>query len=71
MSRVRDFREKNNLLQSEMAKIISVSEATYSKKENGQLRFSLAEAKKISDYFGQSIDAIFFDGEVSETETPS
>lgn len=35
--------------------------SAYYKKEKGLIKFSLEDAKKISDYFGESIEEIFFD----------
>jgi transcriptional regulator with XRE-family HTH domain len=39
--------------------------AAYYKKENGSVKFTLADAKKISDFFGMPIEEIFFDHELS------
>lgn len=60
MSKLRELREKNNLKSVDMAALIDCSEGTYSKKENNRLKVSLAEAKIISDFFGLSIEQIFF-----------
>jgi DNA-binding XRE family transcriptional regulator len=69
MSRLRMLREENGKTQEEMAKVLGISEPNYSKKESGQVKVSLLEAKIVSDYFGMTIEEIFFASEVSKTET--
>lgn len=54
------LRVKNGLTQEETAKILNMTTATYSRKENGIREFSINEAKKISDLFNTSIEEIFF-----------
>lgn len=61
MSKIRRLREKRHLTQAEMADYLGMSLANYGKKENNQIRFSINEAKKLSDFFGLSIEQIFFD----------
>ena len=41
------------------------TKAAYYKKETGNVKFSLDDAKKISELFHMSIEDIFFDDEVS------
>lgn len=65
VSRVKELRESANIEQKFMAELICVSRSSYSKKESGQVGFALEEAKKIADFFGKSIEEIFFDSEVS------
>lgn len=56
----------------DMARIIGLkTKGGYNKKENGHIPFTLAEAKKASDHFGLSIEAIFFENKVSKIETLS
>ena len=69
MNQVRKFRENANKKQEDIAKILNISVPNYSKKENGSLRFSLDEAKTLADFFGVTIDAIFFGEKVSFMET--
>lgn len=69
MGKVKEFRENRGLRQDDMAAILEVSPATYCKKENGAIKFSLPEAKKLADFFNTTIEAIFFTNEVSEIET--
>ncbi|MBQ3110449.1 MAG: helix-turn-helix transcriptional regulator [Clostridia bacterium] len=66
VSKLKELREAENIEQRDMAKIIGVSPASYSKKENGIIRCSLDEAKKIADFFHKSIEEIFYPEEVVE-----
>ena len=69
MNRLKEFREKAGKRQNEIAAIINVSLPNYCKKENGDIRVSLLEAKVLSEYFNASIDDIFFDNKASKKET--
>ena len=68
MSKIRRLIEDNNLTQAQMANYLGMSLANYGKKENNQIRFSINEAKKLSDFFGLSIEQIFFDDKFSKIE---
>lgn len=68
MSSIKNFRESMNLKQEDIAKIIGVSTVNYSKKENGIVKFSLPEARLISEHFKHPIEKIFFADEVSIKE---
>ncbi len=69
MSKVKELRENAGLKQDFMAEMLGISSANYCKKENGAIKYSLPEAKKIADYFGRSIEEIFFNDEVSKIDT--
>lgn len=69
MSNLRAFREEKGAKQEEMAALLGISEPNYCKKESGMVKVSLLEAKKLSEFFGKSIEEIFFSQEVSKTET--
>lgn len=69
MSILKELREGHKKEQKELAEYLGISAPNYSKKEAGQVRFSLLEAKKLSEFFGLSIDEIFFNDEVSKQET--
>lgn len=66
---LRELREERGLTQGDMAKIIGISMPNFSKKENGIIRVSLEEAKKMADLFGVKIDDIFFAIKGSKKET--
>lgn len=56
---VKEIRKYRNLKQSDVAKFLGMSLPNYNKKENGNVRFSLEEAKKLSKLFLVSIEKIF------------
>lgn len=68
MSSVRELRKAANVKQECMAELIGVSRASYSKKESGQVKYTLEEAKRIADFFGKSIENVFFDSEDSNSD---
>lgn len=60
MVKIKQYRIKNHVTQQTLANLIGVSSSSYSKKENDIIKFSLNEAKIISDFFGKTIENIFF-----------
>ncbi len=69
MVKVKEIRLNSNVKQEKMAEILDMSVANYSKKENGYLKWTITEAKKIADFFGKTMDEIFFANEVSKNDT--
>lgn len=69
MSKVKELREEMGLKQEIIAELLDISPANYCKKENGTIKYSLLEAKKIADYFNKTIEEIFFANEVSKNDT--
>lgn len=69
MSKVKELREAAGKKQEEIALLLDISPANYCKKENGTIKFSLPEAKKLADFFHTTIEAIFFTSEVSKIDT--
>jgi putative transcriptional regulator len=59
---IKIYRVIKGVNQSEMAKDIGITQQTLSSIENGAST-NLKTAKKIADYFGKSIDEIFFNKE--------
>ena len=45
------------------------TKSAYHKKEQGNVPFTLEEAKIIADYFKKDINDIFFENEISQMET--
>lgn len=67
---LKKIRKEKKLNYVKMAEIIGVKTGTaYWKKENGSTRFSIEQAKKISDFFEIPMEQIFFEDEVSKMET--
>lgn len=61
LTRLRKLRKDNNITSSEMAKLLGLkTQSAYYKKELGYVPVSLKEAKIIADFFGMSIEEIFF-----------
>ena len=65
MNRIAEIRHKNGTRQSELAHLLGMSKANYSKKENGLVKFTVEEAFRISKYFEMPIEQIF---DFNETE---
>lgn len=63
-TKLKAYRTLNKINQNEMAKLLGVAPNTYSFKENGKVHLSLNEAKIIADFFGLTIDELFFENEV-------
>lgn len=60
------LRRKIGVTCDDMAKILGLkTRGAYNKKENGDVPFSLDEAKIISNYFKKTIEEIFYNNEVS------
>ena len=58
--KLKSLRVEQNMTQEDISKILGIHEATYNRKEQGLNRFSLDEAKVISDLFSLPIEDIFF-----------
>lgn len=68
--KLKKLRVEHNVSAEEMSKILGLeTKAAYYKKESGNVKFSLLEAKKISDFFNIPIEEIFFSNEVSSRDT--
>lgn len=68
--RLRELRVARGISAQTMAECIGLeTQAAYYKKETGAVKFSLIEAKCIADFFGLTIEEIFFANEVSEMDT--
>ena len=62
---VRKSRIRAGITGTAMAEIMGVNVPTYYKKEKGQIKWSLVEAKFLADYFKTTVDALFFEPEIS------
>lgn len=68
--RLRELRKEKGLTCEAMAEALGLeTKSAYSKKENGNTKFSLDDAKKVSSILGKSIEDIFFTDEVSFEDT--
>ena len=53
---IKAIREDNDLTQAHMAKMLNVSQNTYSQYETGKIEWTASSLVKIADYFEVSID---------------
>ena len=56
MNRLRDLREDKDLTQSDVAKILSCSQTTYSRYESENLNIPVISLKKLAKFYNTSID---------------
>lgn len=65
-SKLRIIRNNNFISAKKMCDLLGLkTKAAYYKKENGNVNFTLTEARKISEFLGMTIDEIFFDSKCS------
>lgn len=53
------MRREARLKQTEVARLLNVTNVTYSLKENGKNDFTLKEAKTLAGYFSCTLDDLF------------
>ena len=53
---LRAIREDNDLRQSDIAKVLNVSQNTYSQYETGVIALTAEVLVKLADYYGVSVD---------------
>ena len=58
--KLKSYRKEKRLSQTKMAEKIGIDRTSYTLKENGDRKFTLEEAKIISDILGVSIEELFF-----------
>lgn len=66
--KLKELREKKGFKIEDMAQVINKSPCNYFKKENGDVKFSVNEAIKISKFLKCKVEKIFFEDELSENE---
>ena len=66
MNNIRAFREKNGLTQEELGDKLGISQVTISQYESGARTPNLFMAKTIAEFFGISLEALFFDFNISK-----
>jgi putative transcriptional regulator len=66
------LRTSRNITANKLARELNLKTTNaYYKKENGQLRFSLQDARKLSKIFKMSIEDLFFSESENESEEDS
>ena len=66
--KLKELREKKGYTIDDLAEIIGKSAPNYYKKENGDVKFSVNEALKISKFLKCKVETIFFKEELSDNE---
>ena len=64
--RIRDLREDRDLTQTEVAALLNVSQATYSRYETGTLGIPHSSLEALADYYKTSVDYL-----LGRTDNPS
>lgn len=54
--RIRDLREDKDLTQEQLAKLLNVSQTTYSRYESGNLDIPSQSLVKLAQYYSTSVD---------------
>lgn len=57
---IKYYRTKHKISSEAIAKIIGIQKITYYKKERGEIKFTLDEARKIALHFNEKIENIFY-----------
>lgn len=58
-SKLMIVRKERKLTQSQLAKILNISEGAYFRKENRKVDFTLTEAVTLASYFDTTLDDLF------------
>ncbi|WP_341282224.1 helix-turn-helix transcriptional regulator [Paenibacillus sp. FSL H8-0537] len=66
--RIRDLREDKDLTQQEMAKLLHISQATYSRYESGELDIPTAVLITLSKFYSVSIDYLLNQTDIAKPE---
>lgn len=61
MTQVKKMRRINDYTQEFVANKLGVTQTIYSQKENGKVKFSIAEAIKLAKLYGTSVEELFSD----------
>lgn len=56
MEKLRDIREDKDLLQKDIAKILNVSQQTYSRYETGEISIDKDSLIKLANFYNTSVD---------------
>ena len=54
--KVREYRKLNGYKQEDLAKLLSMTQSAYSRKENGKRGFTTSEITKLKEFFKVSYD---------------
>lgn len=68
-NKLKAYRKLHDLDQSFLAHMLGISNVTYCRKEKGKSDFTLKEAKLLSNFFGVTIEELFFNQHVNKLFT--
>lgn len=66
IKRLKDLREDNDLTQSELGKILNISQRTYSHYENGTREIPIEVLIKLAHYYNTSVDYLLCETDVKK-----
>lgn len=67
MNNLKKFRKSDGIKAAALAKLIGLkTNASYYKKENGDIKFTVDEALAIANYLGRKVEEIFLPQDVPE-----
>jgi putative transcriptional regulator len=66
---LKSLRVKHDMSQEATAQLLEMTVTTYNRKENGLREFTVNEAGKLAELFNVTIEAIFFNDEVTKMTT--
>ena len=62
-NKIKEYREKNNMTQKEIAEILGVEPGTISKYESGMIEPNIESLKRLADTFNITVDELIKDEE--------
>lgn len=68
--RLKTIRTEQGTTCEQLSELLGLkTRAAYHKKEQGNVSFTLEEAKKIADYFNKEINEVFFENEIQKPDS--
>lgn len=61
LGKLRDTRVAHKHRQEDIANLLKIQQPAYSKKENGDIDFTLTEVEILANHYKMSVDDLFFD----------
>lgn len=67
-SKLKGLMVEKKITQQQLAQILEMSITTLNFKINGKSDFNVKEAKKVSNFFGKTLDETFYIDEINKTK---
>lgn len=58
---IKDLRQKNKATFKDIGRLLDIGTTGYYKKEHGDRRFTIEEAKILAEYYNTTIEELFFE----------